>query len=54
VHSHLSESKAEIAWVKELHPEAETYADVYKDHGLLHERSYMAHCVHCGRLEESR
>ena len=50
----MSESKAEIAWVKELHPEAETYADVYKDHGLLHERSYMAHCVHCGRLEESR
>mmetsp|Transcript_10278 Transcript_10278/g.23774 ORF Transcript_10278/g.23774 Transcript_10278/m.23774 type:complete len:499 (+) Transcript_10278:279-1775(+) len=48
VHSHLSESLAEIAWVtKELHPEAETYAHVYKEHGLLHSESYMAHCVHC-------
>ena len=47
VHSHLSESVAEIEWVKSLHPEAQTYAQVYQDHGLLHSRSYMAHCVHC-------
>eukprot|EP00615_Pteridomonas_danica_P010673 CAMPEP_0114335134 /NCGR_PEP_ID=MMETSP0101-20121206/4854_1 /TAXON_ID=38822 ORGANISM="Pteridomonas danica, Strain PT" /NCGR_SAMPLE_ID=MMETSP0101 /ASSEMBLY_ACC=CAM_ASM_000211 /LENGTH=352 /DNA_ID=CAMNT_0001466655 /DNA_START=64 /DNA_END=1122 /DNA_ORIENTATION=+ len=47
VHSHLSESKPEQAWVKELHPESETYAHVYADHGLLHEGAYMAHCVHC-------
>ena len=47
VHSHLSESPAEISWVKDLHPDCATYADVYKSHGLLHERSYMAHCCHC-------
>lgn len=47
VHSHLSESPAEIAWVKELHPDCESYAGVYAKHNLLHERSYMAHCCHC-------
>lgn len=47
VHSHLSESPAEISWVKDLHPECDTYADVYRSHGLLHQRSYMAHCCHC-------
>ncbi|CAN0098730.1 unnamed protein product, partial [Hapterophycus canaliculatus] len=52
VQSHMSESPAEIAWVKELHPEAETYADVYKHFGLMHERSYFAHCIHC--CEEER
>lgn len=51
VHSHLSESPNEIAWVKELHPEAANYADVYYQHGLLHDRSYMAHCVHCNKGE---
>ncbi len=51
MHSHLSESVAEMAWVAALHPESGTYADVYRSHGLLHERSYMAHCVHCGDAE---
>ncbi|TYZ60604.1 hypothetical protein PybrP1_004272 [[Pythium] brassicae (nom. inval.)] len=50
VQSHLSENRAEISWVESLHPESESYAAVYDDHGLLHERSYMAHCsavIHC-------
>ena len=47
VQSHLSESLNECAWVRELAPEADHYADVYDRAGLLHERSYMAHCVHC-------
>ena len=37
----------QVEWVKALHPDCATYADVYKNHGLLHDRSYMAHCVHC-------
>ncbi|CAM9238071.1 unnamed protein product [Choristocarpus tenellus] len=49
VQSHLSESPQEIAWVKELHPECSSYSDVYRRYGLMHERSYFAHCVHsCG------
>eukprot|EP00611_Tribonema_gayanum_P006843 TRINITY_DN16187_c0_g1_i1.p1 TRINITY_DN16187_c0_g1~~TRINITY_DN16187_c0_g1_i1.p1 ORF type:complete len:560 (-),score=154.09 TRINITY_DN16187_c0_g1_i1:594-2273(-) len=47
VQSHLSESPGEIAWVRELHPECDTYMGVYDRYGLLHERSYFAHCVHC-------
>eukprot|EP00904_Undaria_pinnatifida_P002954 jgi/Undpi1/1265/HiC_scaffold_11.g04657.m1 len=51
VQSHLSESLAEMEWVKQLHPELETYAGVYKHFGLLHERSYFAHCIHCSGEE---
>jgi len=47
VQSHLSESVNECEWVKGLHPDCENYAAVYDKYGLLHSRSYMAHCVHC-------
>ncbi|KDO21757.1 guanine deaminase [Saprolegnia parasitica CBS 223.65] len=47
VQSHLSENGNEIAWVKDLHPDCDSYADVYHRHGLLHDRSYMAHCIWC-------
>lgn len=33
VQSHLSENAAEIAWVKELHPECASYTDVYAQVG---------------------
>jgi cytosine/adenosine deaminase-related metal-dependent hydrolase len=51
VQSHLSESPNEIAWVKELHPECHVYAQVYQQHGLLHDRCYMAHCCHADAKE---
>lgn len=51
VQSHLGENRDEISWVKSLHPESKTYTGVYDDHGLLHERSYMAHCVWCSEGE---
>jgi guanine deaminase len=46
VQSHLAENLEEIAWVKELHPEAESYTGVYEYYGLLTDRTVMAHCVH--------
>lgn len=49
VHTHLSENKDEIAWVKDLFPEQKGYLDVYHHHGLTGKRSVFAHCVH---LEE--
>lgn len=49
VHTHLSENKNEIAWVKELYPEQNGYLDVYHHYGLTGQRSVFAHCVH---LEE--
>ncbi|KAG7394334.1 hypothetical protein PHYBOEH_005293 [Phytophthora boehmeriae] len=51
VQSHLAENRAEITWVKSLHPESLNYTGVYEDHGLLHDRSYMAHCIWCSKDE---
>lgn len=49
VHTHLSENKDEIAWVKDLFPAQKGYLDVYHHYGLTGKRSVFAHCVH---LEE--
>lgn len=53
IQSHLSESKGEIAFVKELHPDCSTYAGVYDKHGLLHEYTYMAHSVYSDQEERN-
>ena len=50
VHTHLSENKNEIAWVKDLFPEQKGYLDVYHHYGLTGSQSVFAHCVH---LEEA-
>lgn len=49
VHTHLSENKNEIEWVKQLFPEQNGYLDIYHHYGLTGSRSVFAHCVH---LEE--
>ena len=46
VHTHLSENKNEIAWVKDLFPGRKNYLDVYHHYGLTGSRSVFAHCVH--------
>ncbi|KAJ1653663.1 hypothetical protein IWQ61_006259 [Dispira simplex] len=46
VQSHLSENLTEVAWVRTLHPECTSYADVYRTYGLLNTRTVMAHGVH--------
>lgn len=51
VQTHVSENAGEIAWVAELHPEAEHYTDVYAAHGLLTERTLLAHGVHLSDAE---
>ncbi|MFV0576476.1 MAG: guanine deaminase [Vibrio sp.] len=58
MHTHLSENKQEIEWVKSLFPERKGYLDVYDHHQLLHPRSVFAHGVHlsdceCQRLAET-
>ena len=47
VQSHLSESRAEIKWVGELCPEAESYGHAYYRNGLFGGEvpTVMAHCV---------
>lgn len=47
VQSHLSENVNEIAWVKELVPEAESYGDAYFKYGLFGQTpTLMAHCCY--------
>lgn len=48
VQSHLSENRAEVHWVEELHP-GRSYAEVYDQFGLLGKPRpcIMAHCVYC-------
>ena len=46
VHSHLSESAAECAWVRALFPDSERYIDVYESFGLTGRRAVYAHGVH--------
>jgi guanine deaminase len=58
MHTHLCESKQEIAWVKELFPQRKDYLDVYQHSGLVGRRSIFAHGVHlsddeCQRLGHS-
>ncbi|MDP2560162.1 guanine deaminase [Psychrobium sp. 1_MG-2023] len=58
LHTHLSENKDEIAWVKQLFPNTDGYLDVYDQSQLLGKRSVFAHGVHlhdseCQRLGET-
>ncbi|UFH48294.1 guanine deaminase [Pseudomonas sp. KNUC1026] len=46
LHTHLSENRQEIDWVRQLFPERAGYLDVYAHHGLLGPRSVLAHGVH--------
>lgn len=54
VQSHLSENPSEIAWVRELVPEASCYADAYARFGMLgtiKRPAVMAHCVYSDAAE---
>jgi guanine deaminase len=56
--THLSESQAEIALVRQFFPGSRDYTDVYDRSGLLGPRSLFAHGIHlsdleCERLSES-
>ena len=46
VQSHLSENKAEVAWVRKLFPERESYVDVYAHFGLTGHRTIFGHGIH--------
>ena len=56
VQSHLSENISEIAWVKELCPQAEFYGDAYDRFGLFgaDAPTVMARCVHSDEREIKR
>jgi guanine deaminase len=43
LHTHLSESQGEVAWVRQLFPGRANYTEVYDHFGLLGPRSVFAH-----------
>ena len=46
IQSHVAENKDEVAWAKQLFPDARSYLAVYDGYGLMRERSIYAHCIH--------
>lgn len=46
IHTHLSENKSEVEWVKSLFPEQNGYFDVYQSFGLTGKKSIFAHSIH--------
>ena len=54
VQSHLAENPSEVAWVRQLHPDVPSYAQVYERHGLLRRgRTIMAHCIYLSPEERA-
>ena len=51
VQTHLCETLAEIELARSLHPDAASYTDIYRRHGLLGPRSILGHCIHLQAAE---
>ncbi|MGP1346509.1 MAG: amidohydrolase family protein [Phycisphaerales bacterium] len=51
VQTHLAETRAECALVRELFPDSAHYTGVYDALGLLTRRTLLAHCLHLSREE---
>jgi guanine deaminase len=43
--THLAETEAEVAWIKELFPERGSYLDVYDHYGLCRKRAVFGHGI---------
>ena len=54
LHTHLSENRAEIAQVRAQFPDAPDYLGAYEKHGLVGDRSVLAHCLHLSDSEWMR
>ena len=46
IQSHVAENREEVAWAKQLYPDARSYLSVYERFGLMRERAIYAHCIH--------
>ena len=52
--THLSEQVEEIAWVKELFPNAKDYLDTYEAAGLIGPGALFGHAIHLTERERAR
>ena len=46
IQTHVSENRGEVLFTRELYPECSSYTDVYLQHGLLTNRTILAHGVY--------
>lgn len=51
IQTHLSENDDEVALVKTLFPQYSNYTDVYKQAGLLGDKTIVGHVIHCNEEE---
>ncbi|NRF67048.1 guanine deaminase [Aquincola sp. S2] len=51
--THVAENPAEVRWIAELFPSSRSYLDVYASHGLLTERSVLAHGIWLDDLDRA-
>lgn len=54
VQTHVAENRAEVDWVRALFPSSRSYLDVYEQHGLLTERSTLAHGIYLDEEDRAR
>jgi guanine deaminase len=54
IQTHVAENLEEIAWVKQLFPQARSYLDVYDSYGLIRNRAIYAHCIHLDQADRAR
>ena len=52
--THISEQVDEVAWVRELFPDARDYLDTYEAHGLLGANGLYGHAIHLEPREIDR
>ena len=52
--THLSEQADEVAWVRDLVPEARDYLDTYERHGLIGPGAMFGHAIHLTARERAR
>ncbi|VAW21393.1 Guanine deaminase, partial [hydrothermal vent metagenome] len=53
VQTHLAENNEEIAFTRELYPEAADYTEIYEHYGLLGSKSLFGHSIHLSERELS-
>ena len=54
IQSHVAENPSEVAWARELFPEARSYLDVYDRSGMLRERAIYGHCIWLDDADRAR
>jgi guanine deaminase len=51
--THLSENRKEIAWARELYPDAPDYLGIYQRHGLIGPGANFGHAIHLSERERA-